>query len=159
MRLEISGADARDAAFAVLASKLGLLLWNSISDDFDVVQRHYAQIPTIPKDPALTGALAEVGRDATSSLEASPEAHLWTPYGGYWVESLDTRVAAPITDKAVGLILKAVGLDHRWDELEAWYRRTMKSTGERPGTERGHEPPTRAIKGGKRRHGTIARLG
>ncbi len=75
-----------------------------------------------------------------------------------WSPSTRGRLES-VTDRAVGLLLDAVGLRDRWDELEAWYWRTMKTTGERPGTVRSHEPPTRVIKGGKRRHGTVAKLG
>jgi hypothetical protein len=159
MRLNVASDVERDAAFAMLSSKIGLVLWNAISDDFDVVQRHYGQMPAVPRDPSLQAALAGVGREAAEALSESDAAHLWTPYGGYWVESLDTREARGVTDRAVGLVLDAIGLRDRWDELEAWYWRTMKTTGERPGTVRSHEPPTRTIKGGKRRHGTVAKLG
>ena len=159
MRLDLDSDLHRDAAFAVLASTIGLVLWNAISDDFDVVQRHFGQIPAVPRDLDLLAEVAEVGRDAAEALSLSDAAHLWTPYGGYWVEALDTRDARAVTDRAVGLLLEAIGLRDRWDELEAWYWRTMKTTGERPGTVRSHEPPTRAIKGGKRRHGTVAKPG
>jgi hypothetical protein len=98
MRLDILTDSDRDAAFAVLASKLGLVLWNAISDDFDVVQRHYSQLPAVPKDSGLAEELAKIGQAAASALAESAEAHLWTPYGGYWVESLDTRVASSVTD-------------------------------------------------------------
>jgi hypothetical protein len=159
MRLDVEDETTRDAAFALLGGKLGLVLWNAISDDMHVVQRHFGQIPLIPNSPKLRDDLAAIGVEAAALLGASAEAHLWTPYGGYWVESLDTRVASPVFDRAVELLLQSLGLQDRWDELEGWYWRTMKSTGERPGTERGHEPPTRPIKGGKRRHGTVAKLG
>jgi Eco57I restriction-modification methylase len=159
MRLDVASVAERDAALAVLTSTVGLVLWNAISDDFHVVHRHFAQIPAVPRDAGLLAELAEVGRDAAQELSQSDAAHLWTPYGGYWVESLDTREARGVTDRAVGLLLGAIGLRDRWDELEAWYWRTMKTTGERPGTVRSHEPPTRAIKGGKRRHGTVAKVG
>lgn len=159
MRLDLDEVSIRDAAFAVFASKLGLVLWNAISDDFDVVRRHYATLPVLPADPEHAGRLAEIGAKAIAELEATPTAHLWTPYAGYWVEALDTRVASDSLDGAASVVLSAVGLDRRWDELQAWYWRTMKSTGERPGTARGHEPPARGVKGGKRRHGTVARIG
>lgn|GEM_PF-624644 len=150
--------DVRDAAFALLASRLGLLLWNAASDDFNVVLRTFESLPAVPRAdrPDLLAKLAAVGRSVAEALEERPEAKLWTPYAGYWVESIDTRIAADKADEAIRILFQELGLESRWDEFEAWYWRTMKSTGERPGTERGHEPPTRAIKGGPRRRGPTA---
>ncbi len=72
----------------------------------------------MPTDRFLVDRLAAIGRRAAIELAASDEAHLWTPYAGYWVESLDTRVASDTLDEAVAVLLGAAGLDDRWDEFE-----------------------------------------
>lgn len=115
----------------------------------------------MPRDPALAAQLGEIGPERLSRLSNLPEAHLWTFCAGYWNESLNTRVSptADIFDAGVGELLEHLGLADRWDEVEAWYWRTMKSTGERPGTERGLDPPTTVRQRGVRRHDTVARTG
>jgi len=146
-------------AYALLAGKMGLVLWQSISDDFNVTRRHLLMLPVVVRDKKTRAEIAEIGAAAAAYIQDEPGAHLWTPYGGYWIESIDNRLASPTFDIACGMLLETLGMADRWDELQAWYWRTMKTTGERNGTERGLTPPTRTIKGGNRRHRRVARLG
>lgn len=147
------------AAYAVLAGKLGLILWQAISDDFNVTRRHLLMLPVVVRDSGTRAEIAALGSSAAAFVQDEPEAHLWTPYAGYWIEAIDNRVASPTLDVATATLLAALGMADRWDELQAWYWRTMKTTRERNGTERGLTPPTTAIKGGKRRHGRVSRVG
>ena len=131
------------ASFAILSSRVGFLQWVLNSDNFAVNPKKVFEWNILPSDPVLLTAWAAIGKKLSAELKVLGDAHLWTPYAGYWVESLDVRRADTVEIEAKYLDL--IGMSESADEFYAFYDSQMKSTGERPGTERGLTPPRRKV--------------
>lgn len=59
---------------------------------------------------------------------------IYTKYAGKWMGNYDIKCVRHITDMTDRDLLKALGLEHHWDDVELAYANFMKATGERPGT-------------------------
>jgi Eco57I restriction-modification methylase len=129
--------EDRLLAFALLAGELALIWWASTGDDFDVTA-------TTLKDFPISFRMVEPVRAEllTMARELEQEAHkpehlLFTPYAGLMTGVWDLRRLRPLTRRIDQLVLETIG---RSEDLPAVIRavsRFDKSTGERPGTERG----------------------
>ena len=136
-------AQERDAAFTVLAGRLGYILYQTFGDGFNVSRWILFEAPLLFKHELLASQLAQTAKKVIREMEENPESHLWAFYRGIWVEAIDLNLARDETDAALMGVLKVLGLDHRWDEWEAVYWRSMKSTGEGHHVVRGNAPPQR----------------
>ncbi len=143
VKLGLVSQDEAYALFAILASRVGFLQWILHSDNFAVNANRVLDWKVLPHDPARTRSWARIGQAASETLAACADAHLWTPYAGYWVESLDVRTLDLSQIEAEFLQLIDEGSNE--DGFCAFYDSQMKSTGERPGTERGLDPPKRNV--------------
>lgn len=135
--------EMRDAVFAVLASRLGLVLWQAVGDDINVPPWNTLELPIVFQSaaPAAHEELARVGRAVAAALESDPQSVLWNKNAGLWTEALDTRTVTATSDEAVAIVLRILGLQSRWGEFEAAYWRLMRATGQATGSVRGLSPP------------------
>jgi len=136
-------AEQRDAALAVLAGRLGYILYQTLGDGFNVSRWILFEVSLLFSHGVLASQLAQRAKKIVRELEANPDAHLWAFYRGVWVEAIDLNLVVDETDAGVMDLFRVIGLDHRWDEWEAVYWRSMKSTGEGHHVARGNAPPQR----------------
>ena len=134
--------ENRDAVFSILASRLGFILHQFVSDDFNIAKWNLQELPiNVTGNKKLLASLAGQAAVVMQKLENTPEGHTWRKMLGMWVEGLDTRAISSTTDQIILELLESIGLANRWDEWEAIYWRSMKSTGEAAHTKRGTLPP------------------
>jgi hypothetical protein len=133
----------RDAAFTVLATRIGYLFHQAISDNFNLPPWNLGAMPIdFEKMPKLEGNLASRAKTLWNEIENNPQCHIWSLYNGMWTEGLDTRVVHEITDPIVYEIVNALPIQDPWPEFEATYWRSMKVTGEATHSKRGLLPPS-----------------
>jgi len=124
-------------AFAVLAGELGLVWWMSTGDDFDVTGQTLKDLPVGLRalDPARDAILV-LAEQLESALHVDDNL-LFTPYAGLMTGSWDLRRVRDKTREIDRLILDTIGLRHYEAAILRAVARFSKSTGERPGTQRG----------------------
>ncbi|HEX4344336.1 MAG TPA: hypothetical protein VHZ31_02125 [Solirubrobacteraceae bacterium] len=124
-------------AYALLAGELAVTWWASTGDDFDVTAGTLKSFPVslAALDPARD-RLLELARQLEH--EAHQEQHLlFTPYAGLMTGSWDLRRLRPLTREIDRVVLETLGLQAYLPAVIRAVSRLQKSTGERPGTERG----------------------
>jgi type I restriction-modification system DNA methylase subunit len=132
----------RDAVFSLLVSRLGYLLFQTVSDVFHVSPWNLEAMPVRLKNlRKFWASSAKSAKRLNEFLEKNPESHTWRNMKGMWSEGLDTRTAHHLSDAVVQDLLSDLGMEGRWPEFEAAYWRSMKVTGEAGHTKRGLLPP------------------
>lgn len=135
--LRFATEDDRLLAFALLAGDLGLLWWMSVSDDFNVSGGTLAKLPIgLGQLQADKSDIIEAARALATELH-HPENLLFTPYAKLMTGSWDLRRLRAHTEAIDLLVLRALGLDRYVPAVKRAVARFAKSTGERPGVERG----------------------
>jgi len=133
--LRFTAADTRDSALVVALSKLALLWWASTGDDFDVTGAGLGSTPI--RVSALPQTLQLSFRTLAKKLRSEMAKNvIYTKYAGKWMGNYDVKEVRLLTDTADMSLLKALALEHHWDDVELAYSHFMKATGERPGTVR-----------------------
>jgi hypothetical protein len=125
----------RDAklGLAIAASKLALVWWYCVGDDFDVT----ADI--IKSIPANVGALSEDAKrrlvDLADELVADLPNHVaFTKYAGKWMGNFVLSEMRDITDQIDAILAEELGYAELLPALEHAYYCAYKPTGDRPGT-------------------------
>jgi hypothetical protein len=135
--IHFGSRDDQLLAFALLAGELGLVWWMSTGDDFDVTGQ------TLKEFPISLAALAPARErllDLAKGLEAIAhldENLLFTPYAGLMTGSWDLRRVREKTREIDRVVLDTIGLRGFEPAILRGVARFAKSTGERPGTQRG----------------------
>jgi hypothetical protein len=124
----------RDAAFLLLAGRLGFWWWSVNGDDFNVPAGSLTSFPISPGQ--LEPVAAELGALATRLREEQPKHPAVTRYAGKEIGNYDMLRCRHITDEADHLVLEALGLGDLWPAVVLADDHLLKVTGERPGTER-----------------------
>ncbi|HEX4188221.1 MAG TPA: hypothetical protein VHY83_10020 [Solirubrobacteraceae bacterium] len=124
-------------AYAMLAGELSTLWWMSTGDDFDVTAGGLKSFPvSIGSIDGIREPLIEKARELNQRA-CDPEVLLFTPYAGLMTGSWDLRLLRDVTREIDLMVLKALELERFWPAVLRANARFLKSTGERPGTERG----------------------
>jgi hypothetical protein len=139
---KLRDAELRDALFTILSTRLGYILHQFVSDDFHVTTWNLQELHIdITEKTTLISKFSDKASVIMQKLEETPEGHTWRKMLGMWIEGLDTRAISGTTDRILFELFESIGLENRWDEWEAIYWRSMKSTGEAAHTKRGALPP------------------
>jgi hypothetical protein len=139
---KLRDVEIRNAIFSILATRLGYILHQFVSDDFDVTKWNLQELHIdVTANKKLLAEFSSLATTVMDQLENTPEGHTWRKMLGMWVEGLDTRAISGTTDQILLRLFESIGLADRWDEWEAIYWRSMKSTGEAAHTKRGTLPP------------------
>ena len=139
---KLRDVELRNALFTILSTRLGYILHQFVSDDFDVTRWNLQELHIdVSANKTLLSNFSVMAGVVMQQLEETPEGHTWRKMLGMWVEGLDTRAISGTTDKILFALFESIGLEDRWDEWEAVYWRSMKSTGEAAHTKRGTLPP------------------
>jgi hypothetical protein len=136
-KIYFASEEDRLLAFALLAGEISTLWWMSTGDDFDVTGGSLKDFPVSLK--AINGIRTDLlaKARALNELATNPDVLLFTPYAGLMTGSWDLRLLRQATREIDQLVLSALGLEHYWPAVQRANARFSKSTGERPGTERG----------------------
>jgi hypothetical protein len=122
-------------AFALLAGDLGLLWWMSTGDDFNVSAGTFKALP-VALDRIRTPTVIAAANKLSESVHR-PENLLFTPYAKLMTGSWDLRRVREQSRAFDGTVLGALELQHYLPAVLRAVARFSKSTGERPGVERG----------------------
>ncbi len=131
--IEVASANEGVLGAALLDTKLALAWWASTGDDFHVTKSGLLSTPIGWQhlDEGIRAELLALGREL---LRALPDHVIYTRYARKWMGNYDLKPVRPITDRIDRLLLRELGLDEYWDEIQLFYATFMKATGERPGT-------------------------
>ena len=127
---EFEDEEMRDATYALLTSRLGYIIYQSVGDGFNVSNWILKEFPLDMHSVKMKKELSSAATGISKRIESEPAAHVWAFYKGIWVESLDYSFVRLQTDLLLEKIFNTIGLAGRWDEWEAVYWRSMKVTGE-----------------------------
>ncbi|MEJ7784940.1 MAG: Eco57I restriction-modification methylase domain-containing protein [Solirubrobacteraceae bacterium] len=122
-------------AFALLAGDLGLLWWMSTGDDFNVSTGTFKALP-IALDRIRSADVIAAAQELSDSVHR-PENLLFTPYAKLMTGSWDLRRVREQSHAFDRVVLAALGLEQYLPAVLRAVARFSKSTGERPGVERG----------------------
>jgi hypothetical protein len=124
-------------AFVLFAGELGLVWWMSTGDDFDVTGQTFKEFPVglAALDPAREHLLA-LARELEDAVHVDSNL-LFTPYAGLMTGSWDLRRVRQKTREIDRVVLNTIGLREYEPAILRAVARFSKSTGERPGTQRG----------------------
>ena len=117
---------ARDAAFAFTLSKIALLWWAATSDEFDVTKSGLCSTP-IPAGPQVH---AEAASFADELQETLSQNLFYSNASGAYYGNYDVKSVRHITDEIDRLILKSIGMEDHWEDLQLFYAAFLKQTGE-----------------------------
>ncbi len=117
---------ARDAAFAFTLSKIGLLWWAAAGDEFDVTKSGLCSMP-IPASPEVHAEAAAFADELQETL--SQNLFYSKTVGGFY-GNYDVKSVRHITDEIDRLILKSIGMEDYWEDLQLFYATFVKQTGE-----------------------------
>lgn len=135
--LRFASRDSLLLAFAMLAGELALIWWASTGDDFDVTKGTITGFPIgIPALDPIRDNLLLLAAQLEQETFRDPNL-LFTPYKGRMTGAWDLRRVRNQTRKIDRLVLEGIGLSEYLPALTRAVFRFDKSTGERPGTERG----------------------
>ena len=126
MSVGFSDQIDRDAAYAVLSSRVAWLWWQAIGDDYNVTSWFLNELPGVVTRLPAREQLAVIGREVQEYLASNPQLFTYRPRLGQIIGNVDTRALVGLTDMAVWTLLDECGLSKRWDEFEASYWRGMK---------------------------------
>jgi hypothetical protein len=132
--LTFNSEQHRDAAFLLLAGRLGFWWWSVNGDDFNVPANALTSLPISPAQ--LEPVADHLARLAALLREEEPKHPAVTRYAGKEIGNYDMLTCRHVTDEADRLVLATLGLDDLWPSLLLADDRLNKQTGERPGTER-----------------------
>lgn len=123
----------RDAALAIMTSKVMLMWWACNGDDFNVtgglLTRLPADLRTLPAE--VVDQLAAIGQKVSKAL---PDHVQYTKYDGKWMGNYVLPEMREITDEADRTLADALGYTTELPDLELFYWSFYKPTGERRGT-------------------------
>jgi len=139
--------ETRDATYALLTSRLGYIIYQSVGDGFNVSNWILKEYPLDWHSLEIKAELAATAVGIAERIDSEPAAHVWAFYNGIWVESLDYSFVRAQTDSLLEKLFNAIGLSGRWDEWEAIYWRSMKVTGEGTHIVRDLLPPVETDRG------------
>ena len=117
---------SRDIAFALSLSKISLLWWVATGDGFDLTKNTLLSIP-IPHLYAVkdTSNLAiQLQEELNKTLKFAKNA-------GKWMGNYDPREIRFLTDKIDKAILREIGLEEIWPDLQLFYANIIKKGSER----------------------------
>ncbi|MCB0863390.1 MAG: Eco57I restriction-modification methylase domain-containing protein [Solirubrobacterales bacterium] len=124
-------------AFTMLAGEMGLIWWASTGDDFHVTKGTITEFPIgIPMLDQIRGDLLH-SAERLEQEAFQDENLLFTPYAGRMTGAWDLRRVRNLTREIDRFLLDGIGLPEYLPALIRAVFRFDKSTGERPGTERG----------------------
>jgi hypothetical protein len=126
MTAAFKSMDDRDAAYALLSSRIAWLWWQAIGDDYNVTSWFLSELPGINLQLRAGPTLAEVGRKTREYVEANQQLIEYRPRLGHLIGNLDTRSLSFLLDRAILELFAELGVANRWDVLEASYWRAMK---------------------------------
>jgi hypothetical protein len=126
MSISFSSQEDRDAAYALLSSRLSWLWWQAIGDDYNVTSWFVDELPGVHSQLKARQRLAAIGKQIAKYIDNNPQLVEYRPRLGQHIGNLDTRMLAWIADNAVMVLIEELGLTDRWDEFEASYWRAMK---------------------------------
>jgi hypothetical protein len=118
--------EDRDAAYAILSSRVAWLWWQAIGDDYNVTSWFLSEMPGVHFQLGARQKLAAVGKKTREFIEQNPQIIEYRPRLGHLIGNVDTRALSNLTDNAVWALVSEFGLTNRWDEFEASYWRAMK---------------------------------
>jgi hypothetical protein len=133
--------DDRDAAYALLSSRIGWLWWQAIGDDYNVTSWFVSEMPGVHAQLKASQKLAAVGKKTRDFFGNNPQIVEYRPRLGQLIGNVDTRRLSHLTDDAIWALVSELGLTNRWDEFEAAYWRAMKVARESAGIANGALPP------------------
>jgi len=129
--------DDRLLALALLAGELALLWWMSTGDDFHITVQMLKRFPIgLASIDSRREVILALGKELEDELH-QPDNLLFTPYKGLMTGSWDLRRVRRRTREIDRLVLDALGLSDALPAVLRAVARFHKSTGERPGTQRG----------------------
>lgn len=133
--LRFSSSSARDSALVVALGKIALSWWAATSDDFDVTSSGLGSTPI--RCSALPTQLNNFLKSAAVELQKEMSKNvIYTRYAGKIMGNYDIKCVRHIIDELDIEILRGLGLEKHWEDIELAYAHFMKATGERPGTVR-----------------------
>jgi hypothetical protein len=136
-RIMFESEEDRLLAYALLAGELAVVWWASTGDDFDVTATTLKDFPIgLDAVAPVRERLLEMARDLEDAAHQEQNL-LFTPYAGLMTGIWDLRRLRPLTRKIDRLVLESLGLERYLPAVVRATSRFQKSTGERPGTERG----------------------
>lgn len=128
-------------ALAILASRLGWLLWQANGDELNVPVWTLKDWNLIPANVKDQEAFATAALKVLSEFETNDKPRVWYFQKDMWIENYDNRMITTVSDGVVYKLFELLNLDSRWDEFEATYWRAMKATRESFGVAYGAMPP------------------
>ncbi len=129
--------ENRLLAFGLLAGDLGLVWWMSTGDDFHVTATTLKTFPVGIADIEPVRDELLVKAEELRVASTLDENVLFTPYAGRRQGSWDLRQVRDLTREIDDLVLSTIDQHAAWPAINRALARFAKSTGERPGTERG----------------------
>ena len=128
-------------SLAILASRLGWLLWQANGDELNVPVWTLNDWNFVPQDAQDRERLAKSALEVVAEYKSNDKPRVWYYQKEMWIENYDNRMIANVSDKVVFELLDLLNLSGRWDEFEATYWRAMKATRESFGVAYGPMPP------------------
>lgn len=119
--------EKRLVALATLVGKIGYLWWSSTGDDFDTKVSETLQ-PRLFALEAPFSPLLQTYADAI--LESGMRAAFASKNAGWYQSNIRWTSVRRETDLFDLELMKETGLESEWRNLNIWYRKVMKSTGE-----------------------------
>ena len=124
-RLLFSDSDSRDIAFVLSLSKVALLWWAATGDGLNLPCGALKSTP-IPNQPEF---LDLISRQAMTIQDALQETLGFVQNAGKWVGNYDVRKIRDLTDPVDQLVLRSIGLEDHWADLQLFIAAFMKSSG------------------------------
>lgn len=126
-QLPFSDSLSRDKAFVLSLSKAALLWWAATGDGFHLTKDNIISTPI----PALSEFDLTVSELASQFQEALNETIGYTRNAGAYYGNYDVREIRHLTDDIDRLILKQIGLEDHWADLQLFIAAFMKRSGGR----------------------------
>jgi hypothetical protein len=123
--IELHESDSPEIVVAILAGKLGYFWWSATGDDFnsyswqaDNLRRFAAQISQQPQIKKLAEAVNLAGLSNVFGSNNAAKIQL----------NVRWKNARDVTDEFDRAVLRDLGLESEWRNLNIWYRQVMKSS-------------------------------
>lgn len=126
-RLLFSDSDSRDIAFVLSLAKVALLWWAATGDGLNLPCGALKSTP-IPNQPEF---LDLISRQAMTMQDALQETLGFAKNAGKWVGNYDVRKIRHLTDPVDQLVLRSIGLEDHWADLQLFIAAFMKRSGGR----------------------------
>ena len=124
--LRFADPKLRDAAFAFSQTKLALLWWFATSDEFHVTNSGLGSTP-VPSDRGIWTSAAAYATRLQTTLSENPTFY---KYAKKWIGNYDGRSVRHLTDEIDRLVLRSLGIENHWPDLQLSYAAFMKQTRE-----------------------------